>query len=341
MRISHIGWNRKFMVSGFVALLAANCVTAAVAYQSPAMDRATSEMGRGDYDGAIISFGEAIGFDMTNRLAYFKRGQCFYKLGNLSQAATDFSHIIDMDDKDVDAYLWRGTTNARMGHHDDAVRDYLKAIRLRPELAKNYESGGGGDAVPKGGNQGAVGDYEKAMNMYIGQKQTDELPTQPNGVVSTGNRRKHRLAAKPDDGQESGGDRIGDTAVDRDLPKKEPSGPDKEALRDRIVKLNNAIEADDRNADLLWRRAILYERLHNFDQSIADLTKAIGIDPMKSKLYLERARIYNHMKQPDLAQADIDKARSVDPTIPAKVKFVNGRVTPQRDNSHQFRDAEQ
>ncbi|HEY9715211.1 MAG TPA: hypothetical protein V6C72_17200, partial [Chroococcales cyanobacterium] len=63
-------------------LVAAGLVAAAQAYDSPAFDRGTAEMSRGDFDGAIMSFGEAIGFDANNKSAYSKRGQCFFHLKN-------------------------------------------------------------------------------------------------------------------------------------------------------------------------------------------------------------------------------------------------------------------
>ena len=47
------------------------------AYSSQAYDRGVAEMGRGDWDGAILSFGEVIGFDMNNLDAYISGANVF------------------------------------------------------------------------------------------------------------------------------------------------------------------------------------------------------------------------------------------------------------------------
>jgi len=323
---------------------------AAFAYESPAYDRACARMGRGDYDGAIVAFGEAIGFNMNNMQAYFKRGQCFYHLNNLNDAINDFSHIIEFDDKNVDAHLWRGTANARNGNHDAAVKDFLSAIRLDPQLAKKFAEGSATEGKANGGkteNQGAVRDYEKAMALFNNQRNADELPDQNNldekgvprrmttkdelaqpgqGNETPAQRRRRRLAERSEKDQN-----------DLDVVEPEDRKLDKSAVRARIAKLNNAIELDERNSSLLYRRGLLYERLENYDQSLADLNRAIDLTPMDGRFYVERARIYHLTNQPDLEQADLVKARSVDPTLPSHIKFVDRQSTPQRQN-HEFRE---
>jgi tetratricopeptide (TPR) repeat protein len=325
---------------------------AALAFESPAFDRGCREMGYRDWDGAIISFGEAIGFDQTNYKAYFKRGQCFYNMNNFNDAINDFSHIIEMDKNNVDAFLWRGTANSRIGKHDEAVRDYLVAIRLNPDLAKRYVEGNGDQVKAVDGNKagrnadgetrnmgarstsngGAVDDYKRAMSLYTSQKNTDELPTSanlggndveqstqsdsgPGRSAEKRNNRRNRVGSWETTGQ---------SEVDQSLTKSQ--------IRGRIEKLNSAIEADERNANLYFRRAMLYERMQNYDQSVSDLGQAIGLNPRDARYYIARARVYHHQDQPDLEQGDIAKARSVDPTIPAHIRFVNGQQTPQREN---------
>jgi len=339
-----------------------------LAFQSPAYDRGLTEMRRGDYDGAIMSFGETIGFDMNNMDAYFKRGECFYKLNNLVEAAKDFSHIIDFNPANADALLWRGTINARLEKHEEAVRDYLAAIRQKPELAKQFAAGesttqdtgirtvqvGGRGlimqsensarprAVGKPQNQGAVRDYEQAMTLYMGQKQTDALPAQTplnaTGEPVANNRRI--VAAQPGGGQFNERRKrklrslnLPDTDQDvfpAGVSNASSSSLDKDAVRARIAKLNNAFELDDRNQQLLYRRGVLYEKLENYDQALADYSQAINLAPMEAKFYLARARVYHTLKQPFLEQNDVQKAQSVDMQLPKHIKFVEG--APQNEN---------
>lgn len=358
----------------------------ALAYQSPAYDRGCAEMSRGDWDGAIISFGEVIGFDMNNLDAYMKRGKCFYHLNNFKEAIGDFSHILDNNPSNVDALLWRGTVNARIGNHEASVRDYLAAIRSDPSLAKKFEAGsppaastdvqqgqvlkrGFGNepelrsgpksaAVGTPENQGAVKDYERAMALFLNQRQTDELPAQssigargedlndraPDEVAKPGTgsaqarqrRHKEGLGEKGASDSMAAGKPLPES--DEDLGKGGGAGSvDKAAVRARIAKLNNALELDDRNPQLIYRRGLLYERLLNFDQALSDYSRAINLSPMEASYYLARARTYHNLDQPDLEQDDIKKAQSIDPLLPKKIRFVDRSESHQREN-HNFKN---
>jgi tetratricopeptide (TPR) repeat protein len=282
-------------------------------------------MNRGDYDGAIITFGEAIGFDMTNMRAYMKRGQCFYKLKNYEESIKDFSHIIENEPHNSNAYLWRGTANSKLGDHDATVRDYLAAIRLDPQLAKQYQENGGADAVQDGNtgkgrqpgtkaseNKASVSAYEEAMAQYLKQKDSDRL---------SGGQTEQAMRTAAEDTRPEGKRR---RTPEMDADKKaanERLPDDKDVLRDRIAKLNSAVEADNRNPHLYFRRALLYAKMESYDQAISDLTKSLDLDPMNANVYIARARVYHHQGQPDLAKADLEKARSVDPTVPAKIRL--------------------
>jgi len=295
---------------------------ASAGYQNPAFDRGCGRMSHGDWDGAVESFGEAIGFDQTNKEAFFKRGQCFYNLKNTQLAIEDFSHVIQMDPSDADAFLWRGTANAKSDHHDEAVHDYLKAIHLKPELAQQYEQEGGagvaaqGDAVqvnrgevlnkrwgaplqivtnkraaavgsPE--NQGAIKDYKEAMAIYL------------NG-----------------EGSARGRGNGGESPIQPDKP-----GPDSDLTTTsmRIEELDAAIKSDPSNASFFFRRGRQYRLQGNFDKALADYNEAIRLNPMKSRFYIARARLYHEHGDTVLSQADIKKAQSVDPKAPRHIDF--------------------
>jgi tetratricopeptide (TPR) repeat protein len=339
------------------------CAIGCFAYDSPAYDRGCEQMARRDYDGAIISFGETIGFDMNNKDAYFKRGKCFYNLKNFTDAISDFNHILGIDPNNSDALLWKGTAEARLDKHEDAIRDYLAAIRLKPDLAKNFLASetasqsapqeppksvvlGNGFAeevvrphprprvvvAGKTENEGAILDYEKAMDIYTSHHKSDETPNQiaggPSGGVASNpnsdrnshprsdrgapSRRKHKELDIPDN--------------DQDLVSSHDQA-DKDAIRARIAKLNNALELDDVNQELIYRRGILNEQLGNLDAALKDFTRAISLTPMESKLYIARARVYHTLNQADLEQDDLQKAQSVDPLVPNHIKFVHPKDT--------------
>ena len=337
------------------------------AYSSQAYDRGLAEMGRGDWDGAILSFGEVIGFDMNNLDAYMKRGKCFYHLNNYNEAIGDFSHVLDNKPDHVDALLWRGTVNSKAGNHDASVRDYLGAIRCDPSLAKRFQAAGEPAPAPDGAagaksgnvqNPGAVKDYERAMALFLNQKQSDNLPAQT-GLGSGGEKvkdkvkddvaepgrkaaqqRRNRQRDHAEQEQDGGNSQTVAALPDNDADlKKDTSSQriDKTAIRRRIGQLNSALELDDRNPVLIYRRGVLYERLLNYDKALSDYSRAINLTPMEATYYLARARIYHNQDQPDLEQDDIRKAQSIDPLLPAKIHFVDKADSKQREN-HDFKN---
>ena len=243
------------------------------------------------------------------------------------------------------------------------MRDYLAAIRCDQSLAKRFQARASRLRRPvKGGNvqnPGAVKDYERAMALFLNQKQsTTCLPYTglgPGGenvkdkvkddVAVPGRKaaqqRKNRQRERAE-GAAGGNGQSSQTTVlpdsDADLKRDESSQRvDKAAIRRRIEQLNSALELDDRNPILIYRRGVLYERLLNYDKALSDYSRAINLTPMESTYYLARARIYHNQDQPDLEQDDIKKAQSIDPTLPAKIHFVDKDNSRQREN-HKFKN---
>jgi len=303
-------------------------------YSSPAYDRGCAEMSRHDWDGAIISFGETIGFDMNNKDAYFRRGQCFYHLNNYKDALTDFSHLLEMAPRDVNAHLWRGTVHSKMGQDEAAVKDYLAAIRLDPTLAQKYDAGNGDAAAqtaadaPGAPASGSVANYARAMTLYHEEGRNNKVP----GGIGV-------LPPAGESGEtvhSSGGSIDTSGAVKRVKIEKNPaakfttfnppSGSQSSNLSPsamRVEELDDAIRMEPTNWQLFYKRGRAYRAEGNDDRALADFTEAVRLNPEDWRSFMERARIYNAHNEPDLRDIDIKHARNANPRLPRRIKFVD------------------
>ena len=310
-------------------------------YQSPAFDEGRERMARGDYDGAIISFGEAIGLSAENPRAYSLRGQCFYNLKNYNQAREDFSHAL-MSAPDVsEYYLWRGNTYANLQQDDNAITDYQKAIKLDPKLAAQYfavpaekrnaelqpgtavvgrrkfKAGQeldekGGNYVKKTTNNHAVDLYKLAMERLYPDGLPIPIGDDPSRQPATISTTKMTLE------ETTGKAKV--KAV-KAAKKKDESfdqiGRDK--FKAQVAQYSEAIRTDSDNAANFYHRGRAHQYLKEYDQAVSDFSDAIRLQPQSSQFYLARAAVHMLMKKPTLAKDDVKSAQSVDPTVPAKV----------------------
>lgn len=267
--------------------------TGAMAYENSALERGDAQMSHRDYDGALNSFGEAIGFDMNNAEAYQKRGQCFYQMKNYQSALTDFNHLLTLKPRDAQAMLWAGTAESRLGHNKAAVDFYLRAMRADPQLVNQSQRPASGAINPH--NEGAVSAYEEAIALYRQEGKHDDVTD--------------FAASKKSDMAPSG------MGTDSTL----------KTAQVRVEELNAAIQADPSNATLFFKRGRAHKELGNVDKAVADFSEAIRLDPMQSRFYIARARVYHEQHQPELSAADITKAQNVNPRVSRHFKFVNDK----------------
>ncbi len=67
-------------------------------------------------------------------LGHYQVGATQMALGLASQAVESYTAAVEADPSYADAYSARGEALVRLGRHADAVRDYVEALRLNPDL---------------------------------------------------------------------------------------------------------------------------------------------------------------------------------------------------------------
>ena len=105
---------------------------------------------KGDYNGAVSKYTEAISFDPKSAVAYYGRGQAYLEKAEHCEAVTDsveraladYTDVIRLSPKDAVAYYNRGVVYQSQGERDKTIADCTEAIRLTPAFANAYRTRG-------------------------------------------------------------------------------------------------------------------------------------------------------------------------------------------------------
>jgi tetratricopeptide (TPR) repeat protein len=101
--------------------------------------RGEAHYAKGDYDGAIADFSEAIRLDPKFAIAFSGRGLAYSAKGDHDRAIADFNEAIRLDPKSRIAFYNRGLAYDAKGDYDRAIADYTEAIRLDPKFAAAFD----------------------------------------------------------------------------------------------------------------------------------------------------------------------------------------------------------
>ncbi len=107
----------------------------------------------------------------------------------------------------------------------------------------------------------------------------------------------------------------------------------KEHWQEAIEKLTLAIEKQPDAASIYENRGICYQKLHQYEQAIADYSKALELDKsMAAFLYNNRGYCYKSLGKPDLAVADFTEALKRDSRFQDPLLLERGRLLVDLDD---------
>jgi tetratricopeptide (TPR) repeat protein len=117
----------------------------------------------GNLDAAIVKLTEAIEFNPEYVEAFNNRGVDRTARGDLDGAISDFDEAIRLD-PDADAFYNRAIARTAKGDLDGAISDYDEAIRLKPDYAQAFYNRALARTA-KGDLDGAISDYDEAIRL--------------------------------------------------------------------------------------------------------------------------------------------------------------------------------
>lgn len=106
------------------------------------VDYGAANGARGDLDGAIAAFDQAIKIDPKYAPAYFFRGRALSLQNKPDEAIANYTQTIQIDPNYAEAYYQRGSLQGEKGDFDDAISDFTQVIKLDPKYAPAYYNRG-------------------------------------------------------------------------------------------------------------------------------------------------------------------------------------------------------
>jgi len=97
---------------------------------------------KGDYQGALAAYSQAIVLNPNYTQAYNNRGVACRALGDKQGAVDDYNQALRINPNLEAAYNNRGIARSQLGDKQGAIADYNQALRLNPNYAEAYYNRG-------------------------------------------------------------------------------------------------------------------------------------------------------------------------------------------------------
>ena len=196
---------------------------------------------------------------------------------------------------DATLYYESAVAQEEGGHHNQAMRDYNKAIQLNPDLAEVYYG--------KGEVWYNQNDYVRAVEQY-----SLFIKMKPYDVLGYNSRGYAFWALKEWDKA------IDDFTINIGLTPASPAeyfvrgrirhekleanrSGKKEDFENAIRDFDDAIRLDPENAEAYHYRAVMHSSLENYEQALKDLEKAIQLNPNIEAFHLQVEMTLAKMKR--------------------------------------------
>ena len=195
---------------------------------------------------------------------YNNRGINYGEKGEYDLAIKDFTKAIELKPDYAIAYNNRGAVYRSKGEHDLAIEDCNKAIQLKSDYAEPYSNRGSAYRNKADYNR-AIEDYNKAI-----QLKQDFVQAYYNRGLAYHEKGELDIA---------------------------------------ITDYSKAIELKPKLFHPYYNRGNAYLRKRDFDRAIEDYSKAIELNPELGPAYCNRGETWLHLKEWDKAKVDLTAAK--------------------------------
>lgn len=258
---------------------------------------------KGDYDGAIRCFSEAIGLNPQYAGAYNNRGNAYGKKGYSERALADHSQAIAIDPKHASAYYNRGNEHYDRKEYNLAIADHERALALKP---------GHIDALNNCGNAyQMLGDRKRAIAYY-----NKCLSLNPDYAKAYYNRGKAYYEEGEYDKAIADYNRaLAINSNDENTYIERGNAYSAKGESDRaLADYSQALKINPNSALAYYNRGEEYQSQRgDLDRAIAEYDKAIAIDPNYANAYFNRGLAYGKKGDYNKALADAKKCLQLSP----------------------------
>jgi tetratricopeptide (TPR) repeat protein len=264
--------------------------TTAVAFNQ----RGISRQAKGDLDGAIEDFNQALNLDPQNVKALYQRGLANQAKGDNDSALADYSQVLGLDPKNADAFSNRGFVKQTKGDLDGAFADYSQALALNPKISAAYYNEGLIE-VQKGNFDEAIDAYNHALDInpkmaraFYSRGMAKNAEGNLDGAIADFTQ---ALTVDPT---------IARAYYDRAVTRQHKADVDG-ALSD----YTQALTLDPKIADAFYNRGVIKAQKADLDGAISDTTQAIDLDAKNGPAFFCRGLARFGKGDLDGAMADL------------------------------------
>jgi tetratricopeptide (TPR) repeat protein len=258
--------------------------------------RGFSRQQKGDLDGALADYNQAITMDPHNVEALSRRALAERDKGNWDAALADFNSVLAYAPDDADAYSNRGYVKQTKGDLDGALADYTEALSLKPTSAEAFYNVGL-IKVRRGDIDGGIEAFNKALD--LNPKLARAYYNRGNAKNTEGN----ADGAIADYTQSIELDRANAMAFFNRGEARLTKGDTDGTLAD----FSQAISDDANLAPAYGGRAGIEVQRGDFNAALADATRSAELDPNDASALFSRGLAELGLHTLDSAEADFTK----------------------------------
>ena len=224
--------------------------------------RAAAKMAKGDTTGAMADDNQLLTLDADNAAGFCQRGFVKQAMKDPDGALADYSRAVQLDPKSYVAFYNRGLIEGQTGKADAAIADYNQALILNPKLAGAFFNRGNAK-MDKNDTDGAIADYTSA------------------------------LAIDP---------KIALAYCDRALAEQNSGN-----LNAAITDYNQGLAIDPKITMAFYNRGLIEEQRDDLDGCVRDSTAAIELNPDNAQAYYNRGLALQAKGNLEAAAIDLQK----------------------------------
>jgi serine/threonine protein kinase/tetratricopeptide (TPR) repeat protein len=244
-------------------------------------ERGNTRFGRGDIEGAIKGYSEAIRLKPDYAVAFNCRGSARSGQGDFEGAIEDYTEAIRLKPDYAVALTNQGNARSGQGDFEGAIRDYSEAIRLKPDYVVALTNRGNA-RCGQGDCEGAIRDCSEAIRLK---------PDYADAFNNRGNARRAK------------GDIDGAPKASREAIRLKPDHADafnnrgtarfgKGDFEDAIKDYSEAIRLKPDYADAFNNRGNARKAKSDFGGAIRDYSEAIRLKPDHADAFTNRGNAH-------------------------------------------------
>ena len=258
--------------------------------------RALARQMKGDLDGAIKDYNQALSLDPKNALIFFQRGLARQTTGDANGAFADYTTALSFDPRMADAYSNRAYIKQARNDLNGAFADYQHALQFNPKISAAYFNMGL-IQVQKGDLDGAIADYNRAIDLS------------PKMDIAYYNRGVAKSAEGNLDGAIA--DYTQAITLNPNLARAFCARGFSRQSRDdadgALADYTQALALNPKLEDAFYNRGLIRMQQSDFAGAIDDNTQAIALNPKNGAAYFNRGLALFGQGNLNDAQADLNQ----------------------------------